>query len=178
MQLDLALIEIRLATPDDDIGYLTALLHRAYARLGRMGLRYKAVDQSEEVTRQRMASGECYLAVADGAIVGTVLFRPPSLTRGSPWLDRPDIASMGQLAVEPGLQETGLGTRLMEWVEARAQACGAKEVALDTAEQAEHLRSWYASRGYRFIEFAQWAHANYRSVIMSKPLSRPDHIAA
>lgn len=58
----------------------------------------------------------------------------------------------------------------MKYVEARAALCGATEIALDTAEPATHLRDWYASRGYRPIEFAQWAHTNYRSIIMSKSL--------
>jgi GNAT superfamily N-acetyltransferase len=174
MQLDLASIEIRLATPEDDIRALTALLHRSYARLGQLGLRFKAVDQSEDVTRQRMAAGECYLAIVGQTIVGTVIFRPPSTTKGSPWFERPDVACFNQLAVDPGSQRSGLGSRLVEWVEARAVACGAKEIALDTAEPAEHLRSFYAARGYRPIEFVQWPHANYRSVIMSKALTTPE----
>jgi N-acetylglutamate synthase-like GNAT family acetyltransferase len=177
MEIDLASTEIRLAT-EDDVVCLTALLHRAYARLGAMGLRFRAVDQTEDVTRKRMASGECYLAIADRTLVGTVLFQSPSLTKGSTWLDRPDVASLHQLAVEPGWQRSGLGARLIEWAEARAAACGAQEIALDTAEPADHLRAWYASLGYRLIEFAQWAHTNYRSVIMSKRLVKFDEAAS
>lgn len=171
MRSDLAAIDIRLATPEDDIGQLTRLLHRAYAELARMGWRFKAVDQSEDVTRQRMAAGECYLAIANGTMVGTVLFVPPEKTRGSPWLQRPEVAALHQLAVEPSLQKSGLGGRLIDTAEARALACGATEIALDTAEPAQHLRAWYASRGYRQIEYAQWSHTNYRSVIMSKALT-------
>jgi predicted N-acetyltransferase YhbS len=163
-------ITIRLATERDDISALTSLLHRAYAQLGNAGLRYKAVDQSEDVTRKRMSVGECYLALQEDRIVGTLLFKPPQRTQGSPWLDQPDIASLGQLAVEPALQRRGLGSRLMDLAEQRALECGAREIALDTAEPAAHLRAWYSSRGYRFIEFAQWSHTNYRSVIMSKPV--------
>lgn len=170
MEINPDAIEIRLFAPDDDVRSLTALLHRAYARLGEMGLKFKAVDQSDDVTRHRMAAGECYVAIAGTTLVGTVLFIPPLRTMGTPWLDRPDIASLHQLGVEPSLQSSGLGTKLMEWAETRAAACGAKEIALDTAEPATHLQAWYASRGYRPIEFAQWAHTNYRSIIMSKPL--------
>lgn len=165
-------IELRLASADDDVSQLTALLHRAYAQLGNMGLRYMAVDQSEEVTLARMAQAECYVALLDGAYVGTVLFKPPERTRGSPWLERPDVAGVAQLAVDPDLQKRGLGARLMDLVEARAVACGASEIALDTAEPATHLRRWYTSRGYRFIEYVQWKHANYRSVVLSKTLNR------
>ncbi|CAM3525634.1 Acetyltransferase [Bordetella sputigena] len=163
--------EIRLAAPHDDIARLTALLHRAYAQLGNMGLRYMAVDQSVEVTLARMAKAECYVALLDGAYAGTVLFKPPAHTGGSPWLERPDVAGVAQLAVDPDLQKRGLGARLMALVEARAVACGASEIALDTAEPAAHLRRWYTSRGYRFIEYVQWKHANYRSVVLSKALN-------
>lgn len=156
--------------PEDDISLLTALLHRAYAQLGEMGWRFKAVNQTDDVTQQRVNAGECYVAVAGNWLLGTALYVPPQRTRGSPWLDRPDIASLHQLGVAPALQRSGLGTRLMECVEARAAICGAREIALDTAEPVTHLQAWYASRGYRPIEFAQWAHTNYRSVIMSKSL--------
>jgi predicted N-acetyltransferase YhbS len=164
-------IEIRLASEHDNVSAITALLHRAYARLGEMGLRYMAVDQGDDITRQRMTAAECYLALRDNLPIGTVLFKSPERTRGSPWLDRPDVAGIAQLAVEPALQRSGLGSRLMQAAETRARECGAREIALDTAEPAEHLVSWYASRGYRFIEYVQWKHANYRSVVMSKALA-------
>lgn len=155
---------------------LTELLHRAYARLAAMGLRFWATHQTAEVTEKRIASGECFVAVADGAICGTVLFRDASRTNGSPWYDRPDVASFGQFAVEPALQGNGLGRRLIAHVEDRAAASGAVELALDTAEPALHLVEWYTRLGYRFIERTQWQHTNYRSVILSKPVgfSRPE----
>ncbi|MDQ2139869.1 GNAT family N-acetyltransferase [Alcaligenaceae bacterium B3P038] len=170
MQKEPEILKIELATVDVDLGCLTALLHRAYAELGDMGLRFKAVDQSIDVTRQRIDAGECFLASIGSSLVGTALFIPPHRTKGTAWLNRPDVASLHQLAVEPNYQRSGVGRRLMEVVEARAAKCGAVELALDTAEPATHLQRWYASRGYRTIEMAQWAHTNYRSVIMSKGL--------
>lgn len=170
VEIDAVDIEVRPFTPDDDVSLLTSLLHRAYAQLGEKGWKFKAVNQTDDVTRQRVAAGECYVAVAGGRLVGTVLYVPPLRTSGTPWLDRPDVASIHQLGVDPALQQSGLGTRLMKYAEARAAICGAREIALDTAEPATHLRDWYASRGYRPIKFAQWAHTNYRSIIMSKSL--------
>lgn len=124
------------------------------------------------MTRERVGQGECYVAMADGRLVGTIMFKPADKTSGSPWLDRPVVASLGQFAVDPGLQARGLGARLMDLVEARAAETGADEIALDTADPAAHLIAWYARRGYRLIEHAQWGHTNYRSVIMSKHVSR------
>jgi GNAT superfamily N-acetyltransferase len=165
-------IAIRPIGPDDSIEELTALLHRSYAVLGDMGLNYTAVDQSAEVTRKRLAHGIGLAAVdAQGRIVGTVLFHSPERSDGgSPWLARPEVAHFGQLAVEPALQRRGIGARLMQAVEDKARAAGATELALDTAEPAKHLIDWYARRGYRFIEYAQWRGKRYRSVIMSKSL--------
>jgi len=160
--------EVRRLNGADPIPELTDLLHRAYARLAAKGLRYMATHQSDAVTRERAASGECWIALADGAIVGTILFKDAIRTGGSPWLDRPEVASLAQFAVAPGWQGMGLGARLMDLAERRAAETGAEEIALDTAEAAEHLVALYGRRSYRLVEHAQWSHTNYRSVIMSR----------
>lgn len=165
-------IEVRLLGAADSIPDLTLLLHCAYARLAAMGLRYMATHQSDEVTRERAASGECWVAVADGAFAGTILFKPAERTGGSPWLDQPGVASLAQFAVASELQGGGLGARLMDLAERRAAVTGAEEIALDTAEPAAHLVAWYGRRGYRLVEYAQWEHTNYRSVIMSKRVGK------
>ena len=36
---------------------------------------------------------------------------------------------------------------------------------------ATHLVGWYTRLGYRFIEHTQWSHTNYRSVVLSKPMT-------
>jgi predicted N-acetyltransferase YhbS len=167
----LATAEVRRLSDTDSIPELTRLLHRSYSPLAAMGMRFLASHQSDAVTRKRVGGGECFVAVIDGAIVGTIVFMPATRTDGTPWLDRPEVASLGQFAVEPDLQRGGLGLRLMERVEQRAAESGAAEIALDTAEPARHLREWYGKRGYRLIEYAQWDHTNYRSAIMSKSLS-------
>jgi ribosomal protein S18 acetylase RimI-like enzyme len=103
-------------------------------------------------------------------LVATIIFKSVEQTRGSLWLDRSDVASLGQFAVAPELRSKGLGARMMDLVESRGVEAGATELALDTAEPADHLVAWYRRREYRFIEYAQWKHTNYRSVIMSKAI--------
>lgn len=169
-------VTIRPLNLADSIPGLTALLHRAYARLADQGLRYMATHQSDEITRKRIAQGECFVAVTEGTIVGTILFKNAEQASGCPWYNRDDVASLSQFAVEPALQAKGLGRRLVSVVEERATMTGAREIALDTAEPATHLVSWYMRLGYRLIEHAQWTHTNYRSVILSKTLSRTPRI--
>ena len=155
----------------DSVDELTELLHRAYAGLAAMGLRYWATHQSAEVTLKRIQQGTCLVAEESGVIRGTIVLRNAAQTTGCPWYDRPDVASFGQFGVDPDLQKNGLGRRLLDQVEVLAAASGARELALDTAEPATHLVGWYTRLGYRFIEHAQWQHTNYRSVILSKTLA-------
>lgn len=158
-----------LAATDSIVG-MTTLLHAAYARLGGMGFNYTAVDQTEEVTRSRIARGHCLVAVDDGALVGTIMFHPPGRSAGCPCYERPDVATIGQFGVLPGRQGIGTGTRLLRHAEELALASGAAELALDTSEGADHLIGWYEREGFRFVEYAQWEGKSYRSVIMSRPI--------
>ena len=163
----------------DSLEALTALLHRAYARLGAMGLNFTAVDQSVETTQRHVASGQCFVAEAAGAIVGTVTVckaydpnREP-WARATPWFYRRDVAHLHQLAVDPAAQGQGLGDRLIAACEQWAREQGRSGLALDTAAPADHLRRRYAKRGYRDVDEVQWAGKRYRSVLMLKPLAEP-----
>lgn len=164
-------LEIRRLDPSDSLEELTALLHRAYARLAAMDLHFVATTQSVEVTRRRVEKGECYVGTLGERIVATVTFRNAAMTYDSPWLDRPDVCSFQQLAVEPSLQGLGISRMLIETCERRACETGAAELALDTAEPAKHLIGLYAHLGFHFIEYARWPDVNYRSVIMRKRVS-------
>lgn len=163
---------IRLIGPQDSFEDLTSLLHRAYAELAAMGMRYLATWQTEEMTRQRVERGECWVAVVEGRLAGSIVFEPAGVTAGCAWYDRPEVASFHQFGVEPALQGRGIGSRLLAAVEGRAAETGAAELALDTAESADRLIRMYGKRGYRFVGRADWGRTNYESVILSKPIGR------
>ena len=161
---------IRRLAPADSLADLTALLNRAYRQLLDMGLRYVATWQDEEITRRRIEGAECWVAESGGRIVGTITLHPPGCGRGHPFYERPDVAKIGQFGIEPDLQGTGLGSRLMRHVEDRARELGATELAGDTAAPAAHLHAYYARRGYRVIGPIRWDTVNYESVFRSKAL--------
>ncbi|MFC1588087.1 GNAT family N-acetyltransferase [Planctomycetota bacterium] len=153
-----------------DITEMTKCIRAAYKLLSDMGLRYWATHQDEKDTLKRATKGLCFLALNNGKILGTIAYHPPHIASGCSWYDRNEIAAFHQFAVWPDLQEVGIGSALLQFVEDRARDDGAEELALDTAEPATHLISMYEKRGYRFIEYADWESTNYRSVIMSKKL--------
>jgi len=141
---------IRPLASSDDIEALTAMLHRAYAVLGRAGLNYTAVDQDAQTTRDRLRGGHCWVAVVDGAIVGTVLVHDDDPDRPD-CARRPGVAYLSQFAVEPAL----------------------RQLALDTAEPAEHLVRYYDRRGYRLLGTTRFSGKTYRSVVLAKDLTAP-----
>jgi len=164
-------LTLRRFEPSDSIRDLTQLLHRAYERLALRGLRAIAVDQDESTTRRRAAQGECWIAIDDERIVGTIVVEPPSNLHGSPWYELPRVGSVHQFGVDPVIQGLGVGSRLLQVAEERAAAMGCEELALDTPETADDLIAFYTRRGYRIVEHAQWPETNYRSVILSKRLA-------
>jgi GNAT superfamily N-acetyltransferase len=172
-------VALRPLAPSDSLEALTALLHRAYARLGAMGLNYTAVDQSALTTRARFASGQGFVVEEGGALVGCVVVAGPfdaaknPGTRRSPWYLRRDVAHLHQLAVDPAQQGQRLGDQLVAACETWAREQGFRAIALDTAEPAHHLRTRYARLGYAEADHVQWDGKRYRSLILIKPLDGP-----
>ncbi len=168
-------ISVRLLLSSDSMEELTLLLHRAYRAQVEMGLQPLAGRQDAATTRKRTSNGECYLAIqttpAGPKIVGTILFHEVEDAKGPPWFQQKHVDSFSQFAVDPEIQGKGIGQMLLDTVERRAAECGARELGLSMAEPDTVLMQYYLRRGYRFIEHWQWPYTNYRSAILSKPLS-------
>ena len=167
-------IQIRLFSEQDNIEELTKLLNKAYKPLSEKGFRYLGSYQDAAKTKERIESGECFVAVMDNIIIGTILYRSPTKAKGTEWTNQPFVASFGQFAVEPEFQQHGIGGKLITLVEERAKQDGAKEISLDTAEGATDLINYYSKKGYRFVGYTQWEITNYRSVLLSKNLEREE----
>lgn len=163
-------LSIRDLGPDEPVGALTSLLHRAYARLGALGLNYTAVAQDDAVTARRARKGTCLVAERDGRLVGTLAFHGKDLASECVWFRRDDVVVLEQFAVEPDAQGQGVGSELMDEAERRARASGARFAVGDTAGPAAHLIAMYEARGYAVVDTVQWPGKVYRSVVLAKPL--------
>jgi GNAT superfamily N-acetyltransferase len=169
LKINLEKLTIRRFTNTDSISELTALLHRAYKRLADMGLYFVATHISDEEAKSLIDRGECFIAELDGKLIGTILlyskgkYNPPLYLRD-------DVSVFGKFAVEPEYQKYGIGDMLMKYIEDYVKSKGIKILALDTAEQAQHLIDYYSKRGYKFAGYHKWSMVNYRSIIMCKEL--------
>jgi GNAT superfamily N-acetyltransferase len=164
------MLTVRALSSNDSVVALTQLLHRAYARLGTMGLNYTAVDQPPEVTAKRIEGGHCYIAEWSGSLAGTIVVKPTYAMNDCEYFTRPGVAAVHQFGVEPALQGRGIGKALLAASEAWAKDRGFRELAMDTAEQAEHLITLYSRLGYKHVGLVRWPGKVYRSVVLSKEL--------
>lgn len=162
---------IRRLLAEDSIVDLTALLHRAYGPQVEMGLRPLAGRQSEEVTRARSSSGECFVALRHDRIIGTILFQETEDAKFPAFFLKPGVTHFSLLAVDPATQGRGIGRLLIDTAAARATELGAGELACSMAEPDTRLMEFYLRLGFRFVEHWQWPYTNYRSAILSRRLA-------
>jgi len=163
-------LNIRPLGTEDSFEQMTSLLHRSYQPLAEMGLRFLATHQDSATTKERCLTGYTFVAEHGKQLVATLTLYPSSPTSHCDYYRRPDVWHFGQFAVHPSLQKHGIGSVMMDLAEAIAAHNDAKELALDTSEQALHLIDYYQKRGYEFREYVQWDITNYRSIIVSKRL--------
>jgi GNAT superfamily N-acetyltransferase len=171
-------IRVRPLSAEDCLQALTALLHASYASLATQGWNFTAVDQSVDVTRDRLAGAQGFVAELGGRLVGTVAVRGPKPAGETyiadappPLYTTPGTAILSQLAVHPDCRGLGVGEQLMDAAEAWARDQGFSQLALDTAEPAAALRARYLRRGYAEVGGVQWQGKTYASVLMCKPLA-------
>jgi GNAT superfamily N-acetyltransferase len=163
-------VELRRFDPArDSYEALTAMLHRAFARLGAMHLNCTCVDQSVAVTQARATRGDCYVAVCDGQIAGTMTLYAPDRESPCELYRRDDMASMRQFGVEPAWQSRGIGTLLLTFADHWAAVRGYAELVLDTPQPAAHLIAFYRGHGFRIVDFVHFDGKRYDSAILSKP---------
>ena len=153
-----------------DVEALTDLLHQAYAPLHRMGLHFWATTQPASLTLKRLTSGQGLVALEAGQLLGTITYYASCPDNDCRWYQRPDVGRFGQFAVHPQWQGAGIGQRLLQAVMQLARTDAKRELALDTSQQAQHLRDYYQRLGFREVDSLQWHDVNYRSVVMSKSL--------
>lgn len=165
-----ASIEMRPFGEDDSAQELTSLLHRAYADHAAAGRVFFASYQSVQDTTYRLAQGECWLAVRDTELVGSVTVASPYVTpKGYP--AAAGAGSFWQLAVDPTYQGAGLGQRLLTLAEERIVALGSTVAVIDTSVEAVELVGWYRRRGYVPVGMWRWDVTNYESVVLLKNLA-------
>ena len=132
--------QVRLAS-EADVPALRLLVNAAYRQLADMGLNFTGTYQDEQVTRRRMQGREVHLVCSGQELVGTISLHSEQHE------DR-QVLYITQFAVAPTHQRQGIGARLLQLAERRAEELGLAALQLDTAAPAVHLVEMYRKAGY------------------------------
>jgi len=152
----------------DSYEQLTTMLHRAFARLGMMGLNCTCVGQSPAVTEQRAQAGDCFVMVCGAQVVGTMTLYGRDDESACKHYRSRRVATIRQLAVDPAWHNHGIGKAQLAFAEHWAATHGYDELALDTPYPAAHLVAFYRANGFRLVDKMRFAGKVYDSAILSK----------
>lgn len=96
---------------------------------------------SESLLREEMDHAEVFVVddEEEGKLAGCVTLKPISPVK---WY-------LGSLAVDPALQNSGFGRKLLEAAEDYAASAGAALIEITVVNLRDTLISWYERRGYR-----------------------------
>jgi GNAT superfamily N-acetyltransferase len=162
---------VRSLSSADDLAVLTELLHRAYAKHAERNLRYWATHQTKEDTAKRFASGQGFVAMLDGKVVGTITVRPPNAASAIALYRHPGTWTLCQFAVLPEFQGRGIARLQHAAAIEHARANGGALMAIDTAAPATEVLDLYLRWGYSVVGECDWRpQTNYLSIVMSKSI--------
>lgn len=168
LMLDFAIRRLRAG---DSLDALTHLLHRAFHDLALRGIDCRSANQSVACTRERIARGDCFIAVTGGELIGTITLEHADRGAAIACYRDPATASVHQLAVDPARQGEGVGRALLACADAWARARRHERLALDTPEGAVKQRAWYFDRGFDIVETVHVPGRRYGSVVLAKRLA-------
>lgn len=150
---------------------LTRLLHRAFSRLAACGLHCACANQDAGATRARALAGDCFVAVCNGRIVGTLTMEKNNHDSACEIYRRGAVASLHQFGIEPGWQKRGIGRALLAFAAQWAAARGYTHVALDTPFPADHLIAFYRAQGFALVDVVRFGGRDYDSAVLSKAVA-------
>ena len=148
-----------------DAEAITRLINAAF-EVERFFIHHDRIGIDE--VRERLETGTFILAEENGALTGCVYVEP-----------RAERAYLGLLSVDPSLQGSGIGKRLVEAGEQHCRAAKCRFMDLRIVNLRTALPPFYEKLGYRpngtepFPEDAQ-PQIPCHFVIMSKPLTHPE----
>jgi N-acetylglutamate synthase-like GNAT family acetyltransferase len=148
-------LTIRRTTPAD-VPAISDLIQRTVRRsnardYGAEVAELIAADYTPEKFARKMAERDLFVCLSGGRIVGTIGLGGDKLR---------------SLFVEPGLQQGGIGARLVAHLEAHARRAGVVELQLSSSLTA---RGFYERLGYRLVRFEERADGS--TFLMMKALA-------
>ncbi len=146
--------EIYRLAVSEDAPVVQRIIHAAYVTIRELELQWPAAHADVEQIRDNIIANKCYVLERDSEIVATVTLANPE--RLKLLAEQMDLPFVMWFAVDPEVQGSGWGRKLLNWVEQEVidKELGAPAVTLATAEKHPWLLPMYERWGYeRLLAF-------------------------
>ena len=111
------------------------------------------------VLEQEFESSQMYVYVCDEKIVGFLSLQQEG-----------EILHLNDIALLPGEQGKGFGTKLMEFAHEQAKTAGCMSIRLGMVHDNLRLRNWYESIGFETVKLKKYEKVTYTVGTMEKKL--------
>ncbi|MBI5028915.1 MAG: GNAT family N-acetyltransferase [Chloroflexi bacterium] len=138
----MATIFLREAT-EHDIPEIVRVIQAGFEQYrGRLDPPSGAHNETIETIRAKLNRGHAALAMADQQIVGCVLYEPED-----------DHIYLGRLAVLPAYRQSGIGSKLIAYVESQTRKLGYARVRLGVRLVLKENQAYFHNLGYRVVSY-------------------------
>ncbi|MFR9758192.1 GNAT family N-acetyltransferase [Streptomyces sp. TR06-5] len=143
----------------DELLTVESLLKEASAWLAVRGIdQWQYPPHRDRITRA-LELGDCFLAVENGEVVGTI--QVDSYADPEFWTaeDRPDEALyVHRMAVKRSVAGEGIGACMLDWAGERASAAGKRWLRLDAWKDNPGLHRYYETVGFHLVRIVDLPH--------------------
>jgi len=138
-------IRVRIAQRED-AEKITSVINSAFSAVEQFFVEGDRVDVAEVLNL--LGSGKFLLAESEHTLLGCVYVEPRHRDSNRSAADSQNRAYLGLLAVDPGAQQSGLGSILMEAAEDYCRALGLRFMDIKVVNLRKELAGFYGKRGY------------------------------
>ena len=145
----------------DDIHVLLFKSHEVN-RLNGVYMRTANLEGKE--LKARVGNGQCFVAIADGVLVGTASAK---IVERHEWYHRGEVVDFMLLGILPGYGGKGIFSKLLDCIYCFARSNNLSVVELDTAESNCRMRAIAERIGFQYVGIKASPYVTHYSVIMA-----------
>lgn len=150
---------------------ITDVIHDAYKEREKQNLHFAATRSTPAENAQKILDGKCFLAMDNNEIAGLVFLRCPKwpyLTRKNgkqKWYCDKKYGMVINLAVKEKYKRHGISKKLLQKLIDECKDLKLDSVIIDTSSKLKWLNQFYASFGFKKVDYISWNTTNYYTIV-------------